>query len=281
MRKKERRKMRVISIINLKGGVGKTFTSNNMAYELAKRGYKVLMLDNDKQGNLSKAFGCYNPMGKCEAAKALTGDYKGTLRLINERTRQNDVDIIPANMSLMQAVSDLYTAAGNQISGYATFINAPFYENDRHTEFVKAHSGKYRIVDYYDYMIIDNPPDIAYNVAAALMITDEVIIPVKIDEWALEGLDIMAEQIEEAKKINPGIRLLGALVTMYRNNDTNIAGVEWLEQKSPVKLLGKIRYTDKAAESTFFNKPVYEYSSRCGAAQDYKAFVTKYLREEL
>ena len=128
-------------------------------------------------------------------------------------------------------------------------------------------------------MIIDNPPDIAFNVAAALKITDEVIVPVKIDEWALEGLDIIADQIEEAKAINPDIKLLGALVTMYRNNDTNIAGLEWLEKKSPVKLLARIRYTDKAAESTFFNKPVYEYSPRSGAAQDYKHFITEYLRE--
>jgi chromosome partitioning protein len=264
---KERHAMKIISIINLKGGVGKTFTSYNMAHELGKRGYKVLVLDNDKQGNISKAFGHYCPMGECEAAKALTGKYKNPLRgIIKECTQQNNIDLIPANMSLMQAVSDLYTATGNQITGYEQLINTPIGFNT---------TIKY----YYDFMIIDNPPDIAFNVAAALKITDEVIIPVKIDEWALEGLDIMAEQIDEAKAINPDIKLLGALVTMYRNDDTNIAGLEWLEKKSPVKLLAKIRYTDKAAESTFFNKPVYEYSPRCGAAQDYKNFITEYLRK--
>ena len=49
--------MKTISILNLKGGVGKTFTAANIAYELWRRGYKVLLLDNDKQGNLSKAYG--------------------------------------------------------------------------------------------------------------------------------------------------------------------------------------------------------------------------------
>lgn len=265
--------MKVISVINLKGGVGKTFTSYNMAYELGKRGYKVLVLDNDKQGNISKAFGCYNPAGECETAKALTGKYTNPLRgIIKEHPQTNNVDLIPANMSLMQAVSDLYTAAGNQIDGYKKLINRPISNFD--LPFPET------ISSYYDYMIIDNPPDIAFNVAAALKITDEVIVPVKIDEWALEGLDIIADQIEEAKAINPDIKLLGALVTMYRNNDTNIAGLEWLEKKSPVKMLAKIRYTDKAAESTFFNKPVYEYSPRSGAAQDYKHFITEYLREE-
>ena len=108
--------------------------------------------------------------------------------------------------------------------------------------------------DYYDYMIIDNPPDIAFNVIAALKITDEVIVPVKIDEWALEGLDIIADQIKQARQINRKIKMLGVLATMYRNNDANNAGLEWLAEKSPVKLLGKIRYTDKAAESTFLSK---------------------------
>ena len=59
--------MKVISIINLKGGVGKTFTAHNMAYELYKRGYKVLVLDNDKQGNVSKALGKYGAPERLQA----------------------------------------------------------------------------------------------------------------------------------------------------------------------------------------------------------------------
>lgn len=261
--------MKVISIINLKGGVGKTFTSYNMAYELGKRGYKVLVLDNDKQGNISRAFGMYSPHYECDASMALMGEYNSPYVLITPINE--NIDLIRANMSLMGAVSKLYKAAGNQIDGYKKLIETPyinFYNLKTET-----------LSDRYDYMIIDNPPDIAFNVAAALRITDEVIVPVKIDEWALEGLDIIADQINEAKAINPKIKLLGALVTMYRNNDTNIAGLEWLKKKSPIKVLGKIRYTEKAAESTFYNKPIYEYSPRCGAAQDYKHFVTEYLQQ--
>lgn len=257
--------MKVISIINLKGGVGKTFTSYNMAYELAKRGYKVLVLDNDKQGNASKAFGCYEETGECNTAKALRGEYTHTTQLIKDCGYR--VDVIPSNMSLMGAVWELGKSNGDQISGYERMINTPAGNTE----------GSQSIAQFYDYMIIDNPPDIAYNVIAALKITDEVIVPVKIDEWALEGLDIIADQIEEAKTINPNIKLLGALVTMYRNDDANIAGLEWLEKKSQVKLLAKIRYTAKAVESTFFGKPAYEYSPRCGAAQDYKRFITAYL----
>ena len=237
--------MKIISIINLKGGVGKTFTAYNMTYELQKRGYKVLMLDNDKQGNLSKVAGAYNAVGECATAKALICKYNNPLDLIIKHTQYNDVDIISANMSLMQAVWEIGKSSDNQIEAYEKLINTKCCNDCK-------------ISDYYDYLIIDNPPDIAYNVIAALKITDEVIVPVKIDEWALEGLDIIAEQIETAKKINPSIKLLGTLVTMYQNDEVNAAGIEWLEKKTKVPVLAKIRYTKKASESTFFNKAIYE-----------------------
>ena len=87
----------------------------------------------------------------------------------------------------------------------------------------------------YDYCIIDNPPDIGLNVVNALAITDEVIVPVKIDEDALEGLDIVAEQIEDAKAFNERLHLGGVLVTSYQNTDGEAAGVEWLAQNGNTK----------------------------------------------
>ena len=64
--------MKTISILNLKGGVAKTFTAANMAYELYRRGYKVLLLDNDKQGNLSKAYGRYDAESIAPITKLLS-----------------------------------------------------------------------------------------------------------------------------------------------------------------------------------------------------------------
>lgn len=263
--------MKVISVINLKGGVGKTFTAYNMAYELDKRGYKVLVPDNDKQGNISKALGVYEEAGMCAAARLLSGKWQKPEEIIQRTdTRYGGIDIIAANMSLLAATYQI--TEDQTIEQHTRYKALP--------EAQVEYYGNCSVSGKYDYMIIDNPPDIALNVVNALAITDEVIVPVKIDEWALEGLDIIADQIEEAKRIKPDIKLLGALVTMYRNNDTNIAGLEWPEKKSPVKLLAKIRYTDKAAESTFFGKPIYEYSPRCGAAQDYKNFITEYLERK-
>ena len=96
------------------------------------------------------------------------------------------------------------------------------------------------------------------------------------DEDALEGLDIVTEQIEDAKAFNPALKLAGVLITSYQNTDGEAAGVEWLEQKTDFNILGIIRYSKKVAENTFMRKPIYEYSPCCGAAQGYKKFVTAY-----
>ena len=254
---KERQRMKTISILNLKGGVAKTFTAANMAYELYRRGYKVLLLDNDKQGNLSKAYGRYDAESVAPITRLLSGEWTRVTELINH-TDYEGVDIITANMSLFGATWNLTKAEEeNQI--------------ERYKRLVQAVGG-----NYYDYCIIDNPPDIGINVINALEITDEVIVPVKLDNYALEGLDIVAEQIEDAKGINPAIRLAGVLVTSYQNTDGESAGVEWLEEQGKYNILGIIRYSKKVAENSFMRKPIYEYSPCCGAAQGYKKFVTQY-----
>ena len=141
------------------------------------------------------------------------------------------------------------------------------------------------ICNKYDYCIIDNPPDIGINVINALAASDEVIVPVKIDEDALEGLDIVEEQIGDAKAINPSLTLKGVLVTSYQNTDGESAGLEWLKKQwedessgryRKYPILSIIRYSKKVAENSFLRKPIYEYSPCCGAAQDYKKFVTAY-----
>ena len=232
--------MKTISILNLKGGVGKTFTAANIAYELWRRGYKVLLLDNDKQGNLSKAYGRYDAESVAPITKLLFG---ATWNLTKEESE-------------------------NQIERYKALVYARV-----------QYYGDCTIYGKYDYCIIDNPPDIGLNVINALAITDEVIVPVKIDEDALEGLDIVAEQIEDAKALNPSLKMRGVLVTVYQNTDGEAAGVEWLKQQPDTEkynILGVIRYSRKVAENSFMRKPIYEYSPCCGAAQDYKRFITEY-----
>ena len=242
--------MKTISILNLKGGVAKTFTAANMAYELYRRGYKVLLIDNDKQGNLSKAYSRYDAENVAPATRLLAGDWENADELI-QHTEYEGIDIVTANMSLFGATWNLTKEdSENQIERYKALVTA------------KVLGFGYAKFDYieteraYDYCIIDNPPDIGLNVVNALAITDEVIVPVK--------------------AFNQTLKLAGVLITSYQNTDGEAAGVEWLEQKTDFNILGIIRYSKKVAENTFMRKPIYEYSPCCGAAQGYKKFVTAY-----
>ena len=248
--------MKTISILNLKGGVAKTFTAANMAYELYRRGYKVLLIDNDKQGNLSKAYSRYDAENVAPVTRLLAGDWESADELI-QHTEYEGIDIVTANMSLFGATWNLTKEdSENQIERYKALVTA------------KVLGFGYAKFDYieteraYDYCIIDNPPDIGLNVVNALAITDEVIVPVKVDE--------------DAKAFKPALKLAGVLITSYQNTDGEAAGIEWLEQKTDFNILGIIRYSKKVAENTFMRKPIYEYSPCCGAAQGYKKFVTAY-----
>lgn len=248
--------MKTVSILNLKGGVAKTFTAVNMAYELSRRGYRVLLIDNDKQGNASKAYGRYDAESIAPTTRLLLGEWTDASELI-QHTEYENIDIVTANMSLFGAVWNLTKADDeNQTERYKTL--------------------DYAVCDKYDYCIIDNPPDIGVNVINALAITDEVIVPVKVDEDALEGLDIVTEQIEDAKAFNPRLKLAGVLITNYQSTDGEAAGVEWLQQQTDFNILGVIRYSRKVAENSFMRRPIYEYSPCSGAAQGYKKFITEY-----
>lgn len=275
MRRQEVNKMKTISILNLKGGVAKTFTAVNMAYELYRRGYKVLLLDNDKQGNLSKAYGRYDAESVAPITRLLSGDWVQPEEII-QKTDYEGIDIVTANMSLFGATWNLTREESkNQLLRYEQLGKAKI-----------GYYGDCTVWGKYDYCIIDNPPDIGLNVVNALVATDEVIVPVKIDEWALEGLDMLEDQVKEARQFNPSLYIKGIIVAAYQNTDGEAAGYEWLERKMKKEvgtgvyskdfILWTVRYSRKVAESTFLSKPIYEYSPCCGAAQDYKKFVTQY-----
>lgn len=247
--------METISIISLKGGVAKTTTSVNLAYILAKQGCKVLLIDNDKQGNASKAFDLYNPEDNNTIARVMVErgiDVQGVIK----HTRYDNLDIVTANMNLLEANLRTVVDTGRQ----------------QQTRFKKA----FETVEY-DYCIIDNAPDINMSIINALVMSNVVVIPVQIDQYSFDGLNILKEQIDVVKEdFNPGLHFGGCLITQYKNTEVQQQGAEVIENIYPVYQTRIRRTEKKPQESTFAKMPLVEYSVRCGASQDYKNFVAEF-----
>jgi chromosome partitioning protein len=247
--------MKTISIINLKGGVSKTTTAINMAHILAtEHNYKVLLVDNDKQGNTTKFFDKHNE--KINLADILT-DRIEDIKPIIVKTKFDNLDIIPANMKLLSANLKLIIDTNPREHILKTALKS--------------------VNEKYDYCIIDNAPDINISVLNALIASDEVIIPMKIDKFTFDGLDELEKQIKQAKQINSALALKGCLITQFAKNEVNSQGEDYLQNSKYHVFRTHIRRTEKVDESTFSNKPILEHSRRCGASKDYVNFVKEYL----
>lgn len=250
--------MKTISIINLKGGVAKTTTSLNMAYALTLKGYKVLLVDNDKQGNASKTVGIYNTEEK-SISDVLTNRKLEAAAVIQKTTVEN-MDGISANLSLQRAMFEV------QMDTLAP-------QHNRLKRLLDTVAGN------YDYCIVDNAPDINVAIVNALVAADEVIIPVKIDEYAFDGLAELLEQVQAVKDgMNSALKLRGCLITCFQRTDADKQGEEYLRTVEGLHVFSThVRYSPKVVESTFVRKPVMAYSEKSGAAIDYAAFIDEYL----
>lgn len=254
--------MKVISIINLKGGVAKTMTSINFAHILAiMHNKKVLLIDNDKQGNTSKFFDAHSYDSNYLSIADVLMDSNIKIKTAIRKTSYENIDIIAANMNLLKANLQVILDPSRQ---QQTIIKKLIKE----------------IESDYDYIIFDNAPDINISIINALVVSNDVIIPIKIDKFAFDGLDQLAEQIQNVKDaFNPNLNIAGCLITQFQKNDVNITGEEWLRSNLVYPVFDTyIRRTEKVDESSFASIPINEYSKRCGAARDYISFVEEYLR---
>jgi chromosome partitioning protein len=174
-------------------------------------------------------------------------------------TRYAALDVIPSNMTLLEA-------------------NVIEREQRRQTRLRVAFEG---IAGNYDYCVIDNAPDLNMSTINALIASEDVLIPIKIDKFAFEGLSELTEQIDNIRNggLNPALTLRGCFVTFFQNNEVNRQGEEWLRGQGKYPVFDThIRRTEKVDESTFARIPIIEYSRRCGAARDYLSLVAEYLK---
>lgn len=250
--------MRIIALCNLKGGVAKTTTTVNLAADLARYFNKrVLVIDADSQAN-STAFyrgviadneenlATLLRMPKCERTKfSVSFNLQNAIHASNFR----GVDLLPADASLMDL--DLSKVECDEVFTDVLALGLPGLKSA------------------YDYVMIDCPPAFNAASAAALLAADEVIIPIKVDAFALDGMANLMQQIHNMRKINPRLTVRGVLPVMWYRSEQTIKARSAL-QNSVLTVLPVIRRSDKVDDMTFHQRPLCGCSPNSGAARDYK-----------
>lgn len=193
---KKKREMRVISIFNQKGGVGKTTTVVNLASALGFNKKKVLVIDMDPQGNSTSGLGIEEP--DITVYDVLT--HEQDINNAIQKTKSKNVDIIPANSDLCGLEIELLSV-------------------EKKEYLLKEEIGK--IPQNYDFIIIDCPPSLGIMSINALISSHSVLIPIQCEYYALEGVSQLMNTVNIIRKgLNPELEIEGVLLTMYdsRNN---------------------------------------------------------------
>lgn len=184
---------RIISIVNQKGGVGKTTTAINLASYLAKLGRVVLLVDLDPQANATSGIGVDYKNIQAGLYEVLLGHY--SLHQVTVPVNPEGLCLVPANQNLAGANIELVSQAERE-----------------HLLLNELLAVKHE----YDYIIIDSPPSLGLLTINGLVAADKVLIPVQCEYFALEGLGQLLNTITLVKQyLKPNLEILGALMTMY------------------------------------------------------------------
>ena len=244
--------MKTISVLNIKGGVAKTTSTVNLAAILASEGNKVLVVDVDAQSNSTIAFKNYD-IDELSVSDVLLHKEMNIFDVIKE-TEYENIEILPANISLAFTEKKiLLDVTRNQQNRLKKVLD--------------------QVEDKYDYCIIDCPPSLNMITINALVASDEVIVPIKIDKFALDGLEYLLESIEEIKEeFNPNLIFKGCFVTMDSATTVNKEIKKALKSILKDKLFdSSIRQNISVVESTFEQVPVVMYKKNSNASKDYRS----------
>lgn len=253
--------MKTIAICNLKGGVAKTTTVLNLAADLAHdHGKRVLVIDADSQCNATEFLGGGRE-GHSLATLLRTPELERTAFTVSFEAAQTisasnvpGVDLLPADDTLMDL--DLSKAANG----------AAWVECLMELKAAVAHT--------YDFVLIDCPPAFNAAAASALLAADEVIIPIKLDAFALRGMGNLLRQISNMRKINPSLRLAGVLPVIWYPSKEAEAALAQLREFG-LTVFSRIRRSTMVDAMTYRQEPLYRSSPKSGACHDYKTFAAR------
>jgi chromosome partitioning protein len=251
---------KIISLVNQKGGVGKTTTAINLSTSLAQSGKFVLLVDLDPQANATSGIGV-DP-------RALEKSLYHSL-VLGEHPAPHIIKTQTFGHSLLPSNRDL---AGASI------------------ELVNLENREYRLYNVlrqirtdYDYIIVDSPPSLGPLTINGLVASDEVLIPVQCEYYALEGLSQLLETINLVKdNLQPDLKVMGALLTMFdRRNRLSYQVVREVKDHFPGKVFDAIiPRSVRLAEAPSYGKSIFDFDLFSRGAKAYKNLTNEILRME-
>ena len=252
---------KVIAVANQTGGVGKSTTVVNLAAYLGSRGFRTLCIDTDAQGNCTTGFGIKKKGLQVSAYDVLTGKTKIEDAIL--QTEFEQVSLVPATADLAGAEVELVQM------------------EDR---FRRLKMQVLTIRDQYDYIFIDCPPALGLLTLNGLTASDEVLVPMLAEFYALEGLTQLMHTVRLVRaNYNPSLEICGILFTMY-DNRLNVSRqvVDEVQKYYPDKIFNtKIPRNVRLSEAPSFGKPVMYYDKSSKGALFYELLGKEILGEEL
>lgn len=246
--------MKKISLFNLKGGVGKTISSVNIATILAIKGFKVLLVDNDPQANscINLGMGDESQLGIYE----LLSNKEMSIKEVIKETPTENLYLVPSAIRYF----DIQKRLSNELNPYSV-LNKKLKE----------------VENDFDYVIIDNHPSLSTMSFNGLVASDEVIVPLTPDNFALEGLSYLFDKISEViEELNYDLKIRGVFITRFSGNTLRCRQIEeYLKTELSTKLFKTyIRDTTKVGESTF-GQALVTYDEKATATTDYYSLVSE------
>ena len=242
----------IITIANQKGGVCKTTTALALGQGLTEKGYKVLFVDTDTQGNLT------NTIGQDTENAPTVADLLSNTRSHEEATKRDKKwHIIP--------------------SDYQTAI----YQHKTPTNAIKLILEP--IKNNYDFIIIDTPPTLSSLTISSICASDTIIIPTTASTYSLQGIKQLYQTIEQCREMQPTLSIDGILLTKYTDrsiiNRQIKNALEDMAKSIGTKVYKTtIRQTIAIEEAQAMQEPIFDYCPKATATTDYKAFIKEFLR---
>ncbi|MDA7714511.1 ParA family protein [Candidatus Pelagibacter sp.] len=257
--------MQIISIINQKGGVGKTTTVINLAAGLAQQEKKVLVIDLDPQGNATTGLGLSNLENSTDTIYGVLNGTKSITEVI-KKTGCENLDIVTSNVDLSGL--EVETASDSE-RAFILKVKLASYLNDSRGQ--------------YDYILIDCPPSLSLLTVMALVSSQSLIVPLQAEFFALEGLTQLMKTIERIKvSLNPELKIRGILLTMYdkRNKLSSQVEKEARDFFNDKVYLTVIPRNVRLSEAPSHGMPVLIYDKFCPGSKSYFNFTDEFINQE-